>query len=109
LHTEKKINVIYNFINEKEYYKKELSSLKKEYGIHSEERVVIHISNFRKVKRIEDVIYTFQNINQELNVKLLLVGDELEFNNIFQLVHELGLDDNVLYLGKQKNITELLS
>jgi len=109
LHTEKEINVIYNFINEKEYYKKELSSLKKEYGIHSDEKVIIHISNFRKVKRIEDVIYTFQKVKRELNVKLLLVGDGPEFNNIFQLVHELGLSDNVLFLGKQKNITDLLS
>src|SRR5699024_2065898 len=51
----------------------------------------------------------FQKVKRELNVKLLLVGDGPEFNNIFQLVHELGLSDNVLFLGKQKNITDLLS
>src|SRR5699024_865948 len=66
-------------------------------------------SNFRKVKRIEDIIYTFSEINKKCNSKLLLVGDGPEFNNIFQLVKKLGLHDKVLFLGKQKNVKDLLS
>lgn len=109
LHTEKEINVIYNFVNEDVYFKKELPTLKEQYDIHADEKVLIHISNFRKVKRIEDIIYTFKKINQRLNVKLLLVGDGPEYNNVFQLVKKLGLMDDVLFLGKQKNIRDLLS
>lgn len=107
--TEQAIEVIYNFINEKEYYKKELPFLKKEYDIQPDEKVMIHISNFRKVKRIEDVIYTFQKVLAKVKAKLLLVGDGPEFNNIFKLVDKLGLNDYVLFLGKQKNIRDLLS
>lgn len=105
----KDIQVIYNFINEEDYYKKDLPEVKREYGIKENEKVIIHISNFRKVKRIEDVIDTFKKINDKLNAKLLLVGDGPEFNHIFQLVKELNLDHNVLFLGKQKNISDLLS
>ena len=105
----KNIQVVHNFINEEEYFKRDLPSVKMEYGINKNDKVIIHISNFRKVKRIEDIIYTFKKVNDELSAKLLLVGDGPEFNQIYQLVKELGLDDNVLFLGKQKNITDLLS
>lgn len=109
LKVNKDIQVIYNFINEEEYQKKYSSKMKKEYGILENEKVVIHISNFRKVKRIEDVVYTFKKINDKLASKLLLVGDGPEFNQIFQLVKKLKLDQHVLFLGKQKNISDLLS
>src|SRR5699024_6328797 len=62
LSTEKDISVIYNFVNEKEYFKKDNHSLKKHYGISDDEKVIIHISNFRQVKRIYDIIYTFRYI-----------------------------------------------
>src|SRR5699024_1451559 len=58
LEINKDISVIYNFVNEKEYFKKENPDLKQQYGIKPEEKVIIHISNFRKVKRVEDVIRT---------------------------------------------------
>ncbi|AIF43587.1 N-acetyl-alpha-D-glucosaminyl L-malate synthase BshA [Virgibacillus sp. SK37] len=109
LDVQKDISVIYNFVNEKEYVKKELPHLKEQYGIRADERVVIHISNFRKVKRVEDVIYTFKKIQQHCKSKLLLVGDGPEYTSIVQLVKDLGINDKVLFLGKQKNISDLLS
>lgn len=105
----KNIDVVYNFVNENEYKKKEIPSLRKEYGISNNEKVLIHISNFRKVKRIQDVIHTFAKVRQKIDTKLLLVGDGPEYSNACQLVDSLELQDHVLFLGKQKNISELLS
>lgn len=109
LQVDKEISVIYNFVNEEEYYKKDMPLLKKQYDIKENEKIVIHISNFRKIKRVEDVIYTFKKIQEETPSKLLLVGDGPESSAAFQLVEELGITEDVLFLGKQKKISELLS
>ncbi|GAA0423102.1 N-acetyl-alpha-D-glucosaminyl L-malate synthase BshA [Agaribacter marinus] len=109
LHVNKEIEVIYNFVNEKQYYRKEMPIIKEQYGIAPEEKVVVHISNFRKVKRLPDVIQTFQLIQENIPSKLLLIGDGPEYGTASALVEELGLDEKVLFLGKQKNINELLS
>lgn len=109
LDVNKDISVIYNFVNEKEYYKKDLQELRQQYGIASKEKVLVHISNFRKVKRTGDVVRTFNEIQKQVNSKLLLIGDGPEYSDTIQLVHDLGLQDKVLFLGKQKNISDLLS
>src|SRR5699024_3374939 len=109
LNVEKDIHVIYNFINEDEYYKKDRDFIKDSYGITQDEKVLIHISNFRKVKRIQDVIYTFKKVNERLRSKLILVGDGPELPTAFDLVSELNLQDDVLFLGRQKNISVLRS
>lgn len=109
LKTTKDISVIYNFINEQEYYRKDNKMLKREFGISADEKVVIHISNFRKVKRVDLIVKTFNRIRSKVNSKLLLVGDGPEYSDIVQLVHKLGLNDDVLFLGKQNNISDLLS
>jgi N-acetyl-alpha-D-glucosaminyl L-malate synthase BshA len=103
------ISVIHNFVNEKEYYPFQLPSLKKQYLISEEEKVVIHISNFREVKRVPDVIRTFAQIREEIPSKLLLVGDGPEYSSIKNMVKQEKLEDNVLFLGKQSNISELLA
>lgn len=109
LNPNKDISVIYNFVNEKEYVKKDLQYLKEEYNIKPEEKVIIHISNFRKVKRVGDVIQTFKKISDSISAKLLLVGDGPETSTAFQLVEDLDLTEYVLFLGKQKRISDLLS
>ncbi|MBM7598379.1 N-acetyl-alpha-D-glucosaminyl L-malate synthase BshA [Virgibacillus halotolerans] len=109
LGSKKDISVIYNFVNEAEYFKKDLPSLKAEYGIPTDEKVIIHISNFRKVKRLDDVINTFRLIRDNVKSKLLLIGDGPEYAASTDLVSQLGLTDDVLFLGKQKNISDLLS
>ncbi|GGB33342.1 N-acetyl-alpha-D-glucosaminyl L-malate synthase BshA [Virgibacillus dakarensis] len=105
----KDISVIYNFVNEKEYHKRERTTVKRQYGIKPDEKVIIHISNFRKVKRVQDVIQTFAIVTKHVKAKLLLVGDGPEYSEARQLVVKLHLDDHVLFLGKQKNVSELLS
>ncbi|WP_042223609.1 N-acetyl-alpha-D-glucosaminyl L-malate synthase BshA [Oceanobacillus manasiensis] len=109
LQVNKEIEVIYNFVNENDYYKQNMPHLKEQYGIKPEEKVVVHISNFRKVKRLEDVIKTFYQIQTSVKSKLLLIGDGPEYTNAVHLVKKLDIEDQVLFLGKQKNIRDLLS
>ncbi|MGJ9456796.1 N-acetyl-alpha-D-glucosaminyl L-malate synthase BshA [Oceanobacillus sp. CF4.6] len=105
----KDISVIYNFVNEEEYHKKSVPTLKEQYGIDPDEKVLIHISNFRKVKRVQDIIYSFNSIRKQVKSKLLLIGDGPEYSHMMQLVEKLDLKEHVLFLGKQNNISELLS
>src|SRR5699024_483358 len=109
LNIKRDIEVIYNFVNETVYYKKDREFLKKQYHIAQDEKVIIHISNFRKVKRIPDIIQTFYKVSKETKAKLVLVGDGPEIQTAFDLVDELGIRDRVLFLGRQKNISDSLS
>ncbi|MDA7025619.1 N-acetyl-alpha-D-glucosaminyl L-malate synthase BshA [Bacillus sp. CLL-7-23] len=103
----KKIETIYNFVDERVYAKKDHYSLKEQYGITPDEKVIIHVSNFRKVKRVQDVIHVFNRIVKRMKAKLLLVGDGPEMTVICQLVRQLGLQDAVRFLGKQDGVEEL--
>ncbi|MEC3885876.1 N-acetyl-alpha-D-glucosaminyl L-malate synthase BshA [Halobacillus sp. HZG1] len=109
LHTDRNIDVIYNFVDEREYYRRDDQRLKEHYGIDEEDAVLIHISNFRRVKRVTDVIKTFATVAEQMPAKLLLVGDGPEYSECHQLVQQLGLEEDVLFLGKQENVSELLS
>lgn len=109
LGTQKEIQTVYNFVNEKEYHPKEIPGMKEDFGIQPDEKVIIHVSNFRQVKRIPDIIQAFALIAAELPSKLLMVGDGPEYTEALQLVERLGLQEHVLFLGKQKNVSELLS
>ncbi|PMC39397.1 N-acetyl-alpha-D-glucosaminyl L-malate synthase BshA [Bacillus sp. UMB0899] len=109
LQPDKKIETVYNFIDDRVYFKHDNMYLKKEYKIDEDEKVIIHVSNFRKVKRVQDVVYAFQKINRKVKSKLLLVGDGPEMSYVNRLVRELGLVENVLFLGKQDSLEELYS
>lgn len=101
------IETVYNFVDERDYRIKDTGSLKEELGIGETEKVVIHVSNFRKVKRVKDVIHTFYRIRQSVTSKLLLVGDGPEMSGIQEQVRNLGIEDDVLFLGKRDNLSEL--
>ena len=73
------------------------------------EKIIIHVSNFRKVKRVEDVIRVFDIVNKKVSSKLLLVGDGPERVKLESLCRELGICDSVKFLGKTKDISSLLS
>ncbi|WP_339227992.1 N-acetyl-alpha-D-glucosaminyl L-malate synthase BshA [Oceanobacillus sp. FSL K6-2867] len=109
LDVNKEITTIYNFVNEEDYYRQHVPVLRQQYGISNDEKVLIHISNFRKVKRVQDIIYAFQQIRDEIKSTLILVGDGPEYGDMVQLVDSLGLKEHVRFLGKQTNISELLS
>jgi N-acetyl-alpha-D-glucosaminyl L-malate synthase BshA len=106
---DKQIETVYNFIDQRIYQKRDANHLKKEFGIKEDEKVVIHVSNFRPVKRVQDVVKTFARISETMPAKLLLVGDGPEMTPVCRLVKKLGLTDKVHFLGKQENLDELYS
>ncbi|MFJ7975317.1 N-acetyl-alpha-D-glucosaminyl L-malate synthase BshA [Peribacillus sp. NPDC096379] len=106
---DKEISTVYNFIDERVYRKTDSSNLRHEYEIRDYEKVIIHVSNFRAVKRVKDVVQAFALIRKEISAKLMLVGDGPEISEITKLINRLGLDADVLLLGKQDNLNELYS
>ncbi|MEH7176659.1 N-acetyl-alpha-D-glucosaminyl L-malate synthase BshA [Neobacillus vireti] len=106
---DKQIETVYNFIDQRIYQKRDANHLKNEFGIKENEKVVIHVSNFRPVKRVQDVVKTFARISAAMPAKLLLVGDGPEMTPVCSLVKKLGLTDKVHLLGKQENLDELYS
>ncbi|MDQ0213673.1 N-acetyl-alpha-D-glucosaminyl L-malate synthase BshA [Oikeobacillus pervagus] len=105
----KSIHTVYNFIDERVYKSVESSHLKEEYGIQDHEKVIIHVSNFRNVKRVPDVVKAFHEISRHIPAKLLLVGDGPEMTIVCKLVSELNIEKQVIFLGKQDNLEELYS
>lgn len=103
----KAIQTVYNFVDEREYQVQDSSRLKKEFGIKEDEKVMVHVSNFRKVKRVGDVVETFYRVQKEVPAKLLLIGDGPEMSRTIQQVRELGIEEHVLFLGKRDNVAEL--
>ncbi len=102
------IEVLYNFIDFSRFTKLNKDHFKKAIAPNGE-RIVTHTSNFRKVKRVEDVIYIFEKIQKEVPSKLLLIGDGPERHNMEQLCRKLGLCEEIRFLGKQDAIEELLA
>jgi len=109
LNIDKPIETVYNFIDHRIYYPRDVEHLKKKYEIGKETKVISHISNFRKVKRVEDVIKVFAKVNLEMDAVLLLIGEGPELTVICDLVKELGLTERVRFLGNQRRVAELLS
>ena len=103
----KEIDTIYNFIDEREYTKKDPGNLKELLGIKPDEKVVIHVSNFRKVKHIPDIVESFKLIHQNVPAKLLLVGDGPEKHPIMESIKGTSVEKDVLFLGKQESLSEL--
>jgi L-malate glycosyltransferase len=103
------IDVVYNFIDEAIYHPTDVKKIRKQFGIEDHEKVLVHISNFRKVKRVQDVVQVFSYVQEKLPSKLLLIGDGPEYSDILRDVQERGLEENVLFLGKQNNVAALLN
>lgn len=105
---ENDISVIHNFVDTSRFKKARKEHFKKAIAP-NDEKVLIHTSNFRRVKRTEDVIRVFKLIHDKLPSKLLLVGDGPERQPMEQLCRELHICDSVRFLGKQEAIEELLA
>ncbi len=106
--TQKPITVIPNFIDVTRFQKQSKEHFKKAIAPQNE-KLIVHTSNFRKVKRVEDVIRIFGKIREKIPAKLLLVGDGPERHNAEILCRELNLCDYTLFLGKQNPVEEILS
>jgi N-acetyl-alpha-D-glucosaminyl L-malate synthase BshA len=104
----KEILVIPNFIDLTRFSLKPKDHFKKAIAP-SGEKILVHTSNFRKVKRTEDVVKIFAKVIKKIPSKLLMVGDGPERSMCEQLCRDLGVTDNVRFLGKQDAVEEILS
>lgn len=104
----REIRVIHNFIDFRRFRKIDKDHFKKIIAPEGE-RILAHTSNFRKVKRVEDVVYVFEKIIREVPAKLLMIGDGPERQNAERLCRELKICQDVRFLGKQDAIEELLA
>jgi len=105
---EKEIIVIPNFVDtdrfqhsNKEHFKKMLAP--------NGERILAHVSNFRKVKRVEDVVSMFKKVHEQMPSKLLMIGDGPERQNIEEYCRTLNICSDIRFLGKQDQVDEILS
>lgn len=102
------IEVIPNFIDLEKFKKQKKDHFKKAI-CPNDEVLIVHTSNFRKVKRVNDVIRIFANIHDEIPAKLLMIGDGPERTKAETLCRELGIGDAVRFLGKLEAVEEVLS
>jgi len=103
------IHVIPNFIELDKIRNESLISCQRSVMAKPEERIVTHISNFRKVKRIPDVIKVFYKIQQSIPAKLMMVGDGPEKEKAERLCEELGISNKVIFFGNSNEIDLILS
>jgi N-acetyl-alpha-D-glucosaminyl L-malate synthase BshA len=104
----KEINVIYNFVDTSKYKRNKFDKEKLNL-IKNDEFGVIHISNFRPVKKIRNIIEIFCRIRKEINSKLILVGDGPELAYAKEITHKLNLCDKIFFLGRKDNVVPLLN
>ena len=106
--TKKEIEVIPNFIPFSISMPVNRDELRNKFAA-PDEHIVTHISNFRPIKRVTDIVPTIQKVLEHAKVKMLMVGDGPERFKTEEQCRQLGLCDHVIFLGKQENIQDILS
>ncbi|MDD3776978.1 MAG: N-acetyl-alpha-D-glucosaminyl L-malate synthase BshA [Actinomycetota bacterium] len=102
----KPMKVIYNFVDTSRYRRKKVPASE---FTDKGEKILVHISNFRPVKNVENVVKVFFQVHKKVPSKLLMVGDGPEIGNCRQLVNQLDLKDSVCFMGRQDDVVPLLS
>lgn len=105
---EKPISVVTNFIDLDKYHCKQLNTCERRMLAKDDEKIISHISNFRAVKRIPDVIATFYRIQQAVKSKLLMIGEGPEKAAAEQLCKRLKIEDKVVFLGNSIEVNTVL-
>ena len=105
---EKKIEVIYNFVDAKRFNKKALTPFRQVIAPNGE-RILLHASNFRKVKRVDDVMRIFEIVNAQVPSKLLLVGDGPERSAVEAMCRESHACKDIRFLGRQEEMEDILA
>jgi N-acetyl-alpha-D-glucosaminyl L-malate synthase BshA len=105
---DKDIKVIYNFINTEQYKKVHCSKIHDNIAPNGE-KILIHISNFRQVKRVQDTILILAEVLKSIPTKLVLIGDGPDRTECEKLARELGIAEHVKFLGKQSVLVDILS
>lgn len=104
----KDIEVIYNFVDVTRFSKKPIDAFRKAVAPNGE-RVIMHASNFRQLKRVNDVIRIFEIINREVPSKLMMVGDGPDRHEAEELSRELDICNHVRFVGKQEQMEEIMA
>lgn len=107
-HIEKEIQVIHNFVDVERFAKKPIDAFRKVIAPNGE-RILLHASNFRRIKRVQDVIHIFDKVSKQKPSKLLLVGDGPERPMAEELARELKICDDVRFVGKQQDMEEIFA
>jgi len=102
------IDLTYNFVDKRVYYPRSCSDLRIDYA-EKHEKVLMHISNFRPVKRTSDVVDIFAKVNAKVPSKLLLVGEGPDLPKIQTKIQAMGLGHRVHFLGKQDDVAHVIS
>lgn len=105
---EKDIVVIPNFVDTEKFRQSDKDHFKKMVAPHGE-RILVHASNFRKVKRVDDVIRIFERVREKVPSKLLMIGDGPERQNAEELARTLRVFKDIRFLGRQDQMDEILS
>ncbi len=103
----KEIEVIYNFVDISRYNKKPFDAFRKVIA-HNNEKILVHASNFRSIKRVKDVVRIFAEINKQIPSKLLMVGDGPDRPVAENLAKQLDVHDDVRFVGKQDQMEDIL-
>ena len=104
----REINVVPNFIDTTKYTQS-VSNCQRTMLAASDEKIITHVSNLRMVKRVRDVVMIFYEVQKKLKSKLIMVGQGPEREMAEELVHDLGLEEKVLFLGESHEIDKVLS
>jgi len=104
----KEIEVIYNFVDVKRFHKKPIDAFRKVIAPEGQ-RILMHASNFREVKRVQDVVKIFAEVRKQIPAKLMFVGDGPERPMAENLCRELDLCDDMRFVGKQEQMEEILA
>ena len=107
-HIQKDIQVVYNFIDIKKYEREKKKECKRIALAQPNERILTHVSNFRPVKKTEDVVKIFAVIQASIPSKLLMVGDGPERLKTERLAKKLGVEDQVIFLGNSTELNKIL-
>jgi N-acetyl-alpha-D-glucosaminyl L-malate synthase BshA len=103
----KEIEVVPNFIDIKKY-ENHYSDCERELIAFQNEKIITHISNIRKVKRVDDVIEIFNRLEKEIPAKLVIVGDGPEKKSLEYLCKEKGINEKVLFVGNSQEVDKIL-
>jgi len=105
---EKEIRVIHNFVDTHRFHRKPLDAFRKVIAPNGE-RILMHASNFRKVKRVQDIVRIFDIVSRKIPSKLLFVGDGPERPGVENLCRELGLYEDMRFVGRQEQMEDILA
>ncbi|MBO9658215.1 MAG: N-acetyl-alpha-D-glucosaminyl L-malate synthase BshA [Chitinophagaceae bacterium] len=105
---EKEIEVIYNFVDVQRFSRKPIDAFRKVIAPNGE-RILLHASNFRKIKRVQDVVKVFNEVQKQIPAKLLFVGDGPERATAEDLARELNISNEIRFVGKQEQMEDILA